>query len=115
LPEAWFETDDQLGLPMIVLAEFRGGIACARAEYRPRMQRFLDGFLGLVDVLPYDDAVLEQHVRLIAWTVSHGVPRGQNDLIIAATAAATGRTVMTLDMRARFGELPGVEAIVVSL
>ena len=100
---------------MIVLAEFRGGITCARAEYSPRMQRFLDGFLGLVDVLPYDDAVLEQHVRLIAWTVSHGVPRGQNDLIIAATAAATGRTVMTLDVRAHFGELPGVEAIVVSL
>jgi len=64
----------------------------------------------LVQVLPHDDAVLEQHVRLIAWTISHGVAHGQDDLIIAATAAATGRTLLTLDGRAHFDELPGVES-----
>ena len=115
VPDWWFADDDQIGLPVIALAEFRGGIACARPDYRPRMQRFLDGFLELVDVLPYDDAVLEHHVRLIAWTVSHGVPRGQDDLIIAATGAATNRTLMTLDARAHFDELPGVHAIVLSV
>jgi len=100
---------------MIALAEFRAGIACARPDYRPRMQRFLGRFLELVDVLPYDNAVLEQHVRLIAWTSLHGVPRGQNDLIIAATAAATDSVLATLDQRAHFGDLPGIQAVVLSL
>jgi len=115
VPVSWFQDDDDVGLPVIALAEFRAGIACARDEYRPRMQRFLDGFLELVQVLPYDDAVLEQHVALMAWTVSHGVQRGQDDLIIAATAAATGRTLLTLDGRAHFDDLPGVQSVMLSL
>ncbi|MCL2653296.1 MAG: hypothetical protein FWD63_05865 [Propionibacteriaceae bacterium] len=115
VPDSWFEDDDDIGLPVIALAEFRAGVACARDDYRPRMQCFLDGFLELVGVLPYDDAVLDQHVALMAWTINHGVSRGQHDLISAATAAATGRTLLTLDGRARFDELPGVEAIVLSL
>lgn len=43
---------------------------------------------------------------------------GRNDerttLIIAATAVATSRTVLTTDRNARFGDLPGVDFIVVS-
>jgi tRNA(fMet)-specific endonuclease VapC len=39
-----------------------------------------------------------------------GRPRGAHDLIIAATAAAAGRTVVTADRRA-FDGLPGVAAI----
>ena len=33
------------------------------------------------------------------------------DLIIAAHAAQTGRTILSRDAKARFGELPGVSAI----
>jgi tRNA(fMet)-specific endonuclease VapC len=33
-----------------------------------------------------------------------------HDLIIAATARATGRTLITTDGRARFEELPGASA-----
>ena len=113
-PQVLLLPDDDLGIPMIVLAEFKGGIACADTQHQPRMRRFLDGFLELAQVLPYDDAVLEQHARLIAWTVHHGVARGQNDLIVAATAA-TGRTILTLDKHAHFDALPGVSAIVVDL
>ncbi|GAA3920060.1 type II toxin-antitoxin system VapC family toxin [Microbacterium invictum] len=37
-----------------------------------------------------------------------GVPRGAHDLIIAAHARQTGRRVVSLDVKARFGDLPGV-------
>jgi len=114
-PEGLLLPDDDIGIPMIVLAEFKGGIACADEQYQPRMRRFLDGFLELAQVLPYDDAVLERHAKLIAWTVHHGVARGQNDLVVAATAAATGRTIMTLDKHAHFDDLPGVSAITIDL
>jgi len=108
------QPDDNIGLSLIALAEYRAGIVCAQSEYRPRMQRFLDNFLSIVTLLPYDDDVLEHHVRLLAWTRQHGAPRGQNDLIIAATAAATGRTLLTFDKRAHFNDLPGVRAQLLS-
>ncbi|HEV2783378.1 MAG TPA: PIN domain-containing protein [Actinophytocola sp.] len=54
-------------------------------------------------------ALLSNHVRKI------GRPRGAHDLIIAATAAVTGRTLLTTDQAAAFGELPGVRAEVVTV
>ena len=38
-------------------------------------------------------------------------PRGAHDLIIAAHAAETGRTILSRDAKARFGDLAGVSAI----
>jgi len=105
-----FTPDDDVGVPSVVLAEYGAGVELARPEYQPRMRRFLDGLLTTIDVLPYDDAVLQQHIRLLAWTMKHGVARGQHDLIIAATAVATNRTLLTFDKRAHFGDLPGVNA-----
>ena len=37
-----------------------------------------------------------------------------HDLIIAATAVATGRTVLTTDRKANYHDLPGVTCIVVA-
>ena len=105
-----FMPDDDVGVPSVVLAEYGAGVELAQPEYRPRMRRFLDGLLATIDVLPYDDAVLQQHIRLLAWTIKHGVARGQHDLIIAATATATNRTLLTFDKRANFGDLPDVTA-----
>jgi tRNA(fMet)-specific endonuclease VapC len=68
------------------------------------------GLRQVAEVIPYDKDVAEHHARLLAWTRHQGVPRGALDLVIAATAAATGRTLLTLDARARFDQLPGVQA-----
>ena len=43
-----------------------------------------------------------------------GAERAAHDLIIAAAAVATGRTVLTTDRNARFEDLPGVDCILVS-
>ena len=45
------------------------------------------------------------HAALLAHTHKSGIPRGAHDLIIAATARANGRILVTTDERARFGEL----------
>jgi tRNA(fMet)-specific endonuclease VapC len=54
-------------------------------------------------------AILSNHVRKI------GRPRSPHDLIIAATAGVTGRTLLTTDAKAGFDELPGVRAEVVEV
>ena len=46
--------------------------------------------------------------KLLAHAAQTGRPRGAHDLIIAATALAHGRTVVTLDRRG-FEGLPGVQ------
>jgi tRNA(fMet)-specific endonuclease VapC len=69
---------------------------------------FLDEVLAAVPVEDYGQTVAEHHAELLAHTQRHGKPRGAHDLIIAATARATGRTLVTTDKHARFEELPGV-------
>jgi len=54
---------------------------------------------------------LAHHARLIAHGQRAGTPRSARDLIIAAHAAQTERTIVTLEAKARFGDLPGVTAI----
>ena len=105
--------DDDICLSIVVLAEYMMGLELAQPQYRPRMQRFLDGLLATVTVLPYDEEVLDVHVGLLAWTYRHGCPRGQFDLIIAATAIATDRVLLTRDTKARFDELPGLTVQVI--
>jgi tRNA(fMet)-specific endonuclease VapC len=61
-------------------------------------------------VLAYDLDVAEAHAVLLADVRAQGCPRGAHDLIIAATARASGRTVVTGDAGA-FAGLPGVSLL----
>jgi tRNA(fMet)-specific endonuclease VapC len=51
--------------------------------------------------------VARSHTQLLVAVRAGGRPRGAHDLIIAATARATGRTVVTTDDTG-FDDLPGV-------
>ncbi|HEU4320823.1 MAG TPA: type II toxin-antitoxin system VapC family toxin [Acidimicrobiia bacterium] len=59
-------------------------------------------------MIPYDLVVAQEHALLLAEVKRTGRPRGAHDLLIAATARATRRSVVTADARA-FEDLPGVE------
>lgn len=101
-----------VGLPAVVVAEFLRGVLTdpdpAQAE---KQDAFLNGLLRLVPVVDYDLKVARAHAALLAHTQRRGEPRGVHDLIIAATARAGRRTVVTTDANARFGELPGVDEL----
>jgi predicted nucleic acid-binding protein len=73
--------------------------------------RALAAILSAVDVLHYTEATAAHHARLLAQVRRAGARRGAHDLIIAAHAAETDRTVLSRDARARFGDLPDVSAI----
>lgn len=107
---------DDLALPAVVVAEYLAGTLLDADAERARAQRaFLDDVLRVFPVHDYDRDVAAHHAALLAYVRRSGAARGAHDLLVAATARATDRTVVTTDRRARFGELPQVDARVLPL
>lgn len=104
--------DDDLAIAAVTVAEFRTGIELAdSAERAAGRARALATILAVTTVLDYTERTAVEHARLLAHVRRTGRPRGAHDLVISAHAAEHGRSVVSLDARARFGELPGVEAV----
>jgi tRNA(fMet)-specific endonuclease VapC len=104
--------DDELAIASISVAEYRVGIEMAgTAERAADRARALAAITAAVDVLDYTQVTAAHHGRLLAHVRRSGTARGAHDLIIAAHAAETGRTILSQDAKARFGELPGVTAV----
>ncbi len=104
------DDDDDVAIAATTLAELTGGVALATARQRPRRQAYVDEVVASIPILPYDESVALRHADLLAAVRKAGRPRGAHDLIIAATAAAAGRTIVSADRRA-FESLPGVNAV----
>lgn len=103
-----FAPDDDVAIAAVTAAELLMGVECADAARRPAREDFVTRILAVVPVEEYDLTVAQAHARLMAHVRRQGKPRGAHDLIIAATAAATARSVVTYDRRASFADLPGV-------
>jgi tRNA(fMet)-specific endonuclease VapC len=89
------------------VAELRVGVQLAKGRRREKRERFVNAVLGAVSIEPYDLDVAEAHAALLAHVWRSGTPRDAHDLIIAATARAQEREVVSFD-RSGFAELPGV-------
>jgi tRNA(fMet)-specific endonuclease VapC len=98
---------DDIAVAAITVAELKVGVQLARGRRRDKRERFVAAVLGAVSTEPYDLEVAEVHAVLLAHVRRVGTPRGAHDLIIAATARAQERQVVSLD-RSGFAELPGV-------
>lgn len=100
---------DDAVVPAVVVAEYLSGTLLDTDTDRSASQRaFLDDVLEVVPVHDYDRVVATHHAALLAHAHRKGVMRGVHDLIIAASARATDRILVTTDERARFDELPEV-------
>ncbi|MGJ6965680.1 PIN domain-containing protein [Streptosporangium sp. G11] len=104
---------DDVAIAAITVAELLVGVELADAARRPGRQAFVDEVLALIPVEEYTVDVARVHARLLADARRSGKARGAYDLLIAATAAATARIVITMDSSAGFDDLPGVRAQVV--
>lgn len=99
--------DDDVAIASITVAELRAGVELASTSKRLRREQFVDVVVATIPVVAYDVFVASVHAKLLAAVRRQGRPRGAHDLIIAATARATGRVVVTADAAA-FNELPDV-------
>ncbi|MEO3800102.1 PIN domain-containing protein [Nonomuraea sp. B1E8] len=104
---------DDVAIAAITVAELLVGVELADAARRSDRQTFVDDVLALIPVEEYTTNVARVHARLMAHARREGKPRGAYNLLIAATGAATARTVITMDASATFDDLPGVRAQVV--
>ena len=103
--------DDDVVIAAVTVAELRTGVELAGANHREARERFLVQILDTLPVEPYDVETTLAHGYLLAHVHRSGKPRGAHDLIIAATAVATKRIIVTTDRNANFGDLPGVDCI----
>jgi tRNA(fMet)-specific endonuclease VapC len=104
--------EDELAIAAVSVAEYRVGIELTDTPERAAERaRALAAITSAIDVMDYTTATAALHGRLLAHVRRSGAPRGAHDLIIAAHAAETGRTVVSKDAKARFNNLPGVTAI----
>jgi tRNA(fMet)-specific endonuclease VapC len=102
------EDDDDPVIAAITAAELLQGVELADDTNRLARQSFVDAVLATIPVEEYTVDIARAHARLLAHVRRVGRPRGAHDLIVAATALTTARTVVTYDKRARFDDLPGV-------
>lgn len=98
---------DDVAVAAITVAELKVGFQMAKGKRRDKRERFVDAVLDAVSIEPYDLEVAEAHAALLTHVRRKGTPRGAHDLIIAATARARERQVVSFD-RGGFAELPGV-------
>ncbi len=103
--------DDDVALAAVTVAELRTGVELADSGRRSGREAFVAQVLATIPIENYDLAVAQVHGLLLATVHRQGAQRGAHDLFVAATAAATKRTIVTIDRSARFGDLPGVECI----
>ncbi len=106
------DDEDDVVIAAVTVAELRTGIELASPRHQAARAEFLVTVLETLPVEIYDVNVAEAHGRLLAHVHRTGAKRGAQDLIIAATAVATRRTVVTTDPSARFQDLPGVDCLV---
>jgi tRNA(fMet)-specific endonuclease VapC len=99
--------DDDVAIAAITAAELLVGVELADAARRPRRQALVDAVLSGIPIEDYDLEVARSHALLLAHARRSGRLRGAHDLVIAATALARERVVVTAD-QSRFSELPGV-------
>ena len=101
---------DDVAVAAITVAELRVGVQLAKGRRREKREHFVEAVLDAVSIEPYDLNVAEAHADLLAHVRRAGKPRGAHDLIIAATARAQDRRVVSLDQSGLAG-LPGVSAV----
>jgi tRNA(fMet)-specific endonuclease VapC len=97
--------EDDVAIAAITAAELLVGVELAERRQKPRRRRFVDSLLAGIPVEPYDLEIAKVHAVLLAHTRREGRARGAHDLLIAATARARSRVVVTADSKG-FDDLP---------
>ncbi len=102
------DDDDDVAVAAVTIAELRVGALLATRRRRTTRHAYIDDVIATIPILDYDLDVAEAHAALLAEVRTQGMPRGAHDLIIAATAKAFDRTIVSADNRA-FRDLSDVK------
>jgi tRNA(fMet)-specific endonuclease VapC len=99
--------DADVAIAALNPVELNVWVELASARHREARTAFVADAGRTLPTLPCDERVADVHATLLSSVRHAGRPRGAHGLIIAATAAAWDRTIVTYDGSA-FTDLPGV-------
>ncbi len=98
---------DDIAIAAVTVAELRVGALLANRRRQAARSAYVEDIITTIPVINYDVHVAEAHAELLVEVRNQGNPRGAHDLIIAATAKASDRTIVSAEHTA-FQDLPGV-------
>jgi predicted nucleic acid-binding protein len=104
------EPGQTAAISVITLGELRAGVrVAADARTRAQRQARLAAIRMTFSPLPVDEIVVDHYGEILATARSQRRTTKATDLLIIATAAATGRMLLTLDdAQAQLASLAGV-------
>jgi tRNA(fMet)-specific endonuclease VapC len=107
--------DDDPAISAFAAMELLRGAHQASPMQRDIIALDAEAWLAVMPIVNYTIDIARAHAYLMTHTRRAGLTRGAIDLVIAATACATGRTLLTTDAAAAFDDLPGVRAEIVKI
>lgn len=110
-PMGLLQRDDDVVIAAVTLAELQVGVQTAPPARKASREAAFAHAAALYPVEDYGAETSQYHADLLIHCRRTGRPRGEIDLMIAATALATNRVLVTLDRKADFGSLPGLNVI----
>ena len=105
------DDDDDVAIAAVTVAELLVGVRLASGKRQDARQVYVEEILESLPIIAYDRNVAVEHAELLVAVRDQGRPRSAHDLLIAATARATDRTIVTADQEA-FADLPGVATVI---
>jgi tRNA(fMet)-specific endonuclease VapC len=110
--DALLGADDAV-LSAVTAMELLVGVERANPANKQQRSLHVEAILQTLPVVHYTLDIARIHARMAVFAMASGKSRSAYDMIIAATAAAEGRILLTTDASADFGSLPGVNCEVV--
>lgn len=102
-------TDDAV-ISAVTAMELLIGVERADDKHRQARAIHVEALLGSLPIETYGLEAARVHARLAVEAMKSGTTRSAYDIMIAATAAATNRILLTTDAKAGFDQLTGVRS-----
>lgn len=106
---------DDAAISSVTAMELLVGVERADEASKQARSVHVEAVLASLPIEDYTITVARIHARLAVQAMSTGKQRSAYDLMIAATAAATNRILLTTDGKAEFGQLAGVRSELIPL
>lgn len=103
--------DESLAISVVTASELLHGIYRAKTvEQAERRRQFVNFVLALFPIIPIDLEVAHHHARIWTGLQTRGEMIGPYDLLIAASALASGYKVVTFNVD-EFMRVPGLQVV----
>jgi tRNA(fMet)-specific endonuclease VapC len=106
---------DDAAIASVTAMELLVGVERADETHKAARSIRVEAVLASLPIEDYTLGVARIHARLAVEAISSGRQRSAYDLMMAATAAATSRILLTTDGKAEFAQLTGVRSEVIQI